>query len=206
MCGEVIYERGRALYLNITNRCTNECRFCIRNFSRGVFGYDLMLSKEPTFEEIVCALEPKLGKYYEFVFTGLGEPTIRIDEVLRITRYLHENGERVRLDTNGHGELVHGRDIVSMLIDAGLDAVSISLNAERKDKYDWLCRPKFENAYETILNFAGRCARKIETQLTAVSIEGIDFGKCEKISRDLGATFRIREYFGPEISIPDYLR
>ncbi len=98
----IYYEAHKNLYINLTNRCSADCVFCIRNFADGVYGYDLRLSREPTTEEVIGALEGlDLSKYREIVFTGLGEPTIRFDVVLAVTRWLKSRNIRVRLDTNG---------------------------------------------------------------------------------------------------------
>ena len=50
MTNNYVYEFGDSLYLNITNRCPNNCEFCIRNIKDGVSGNDLWLLKEPTFQ------------------------------------------------------------------------------------------------------------------------------------------------------------
>jgi len=41
----ICYEAFGNLYLNITNRCSANCVFCIRKSCDGVYGYDLRLSK-----------------------------------------------------------------------------------------------------------------------------------------------------------------
>ena len=42
------YPVGRGLYINLTNRCTNRCDFCIRNNGDGVYGSDpLWIAHEP---------------------------------------------------------------------------------------------------------------------------------------------------------------
>ena len=137
------YEAFGNLYLNITNRCSANCVFCIRHFSDGVYGYNLRLSREPSEEEILREIERlDLAHYKEVVFTGFGEPTCRFDGLLRITAWLSKKGLHVRLDTNGHAALMYpGRDVVAELKTAGLDAVSVSLNAESQEKYNWLCKP-----------------------------------------------------------------
>jgi len=54
-------------------------------------------------------------------------------------------GLHVRLDTNGRAARMYpGRDVVTELKTAGLDAVSVSLNAESEEKYNRLCKPVFE--------------------------------------------------------------
>ena len=110
----IYYEAHKNLYLNLTNRCSADCSFCIRNFADGVYGYNLRLSKEPTGKEILEALEKlDLSKYREIVFTGLGEPTFRFDAVLSLTRWLKSKNLRVRLDTNGHAALINPEKDVS---------------------------------------------------------------------------------------------
>lgn len=191
----IYYEAHKNLYINLTNRCSADCVFCIRNFADGVYGYNLRLSKEPTTEEVMGALEGlDLSKYREIVFTGLGEPTIRLDLVLAVTSWLKSRNIRVRLDTNGQAALINpGRDVISELKSAGIDSISVSLNAESEEKYNKLCRPIHKNAYGAVLDFI-RQARKagISTRVTVVNVPEIDLEKCRKLADDLDSDFHIR--------------
>lgn len=189
------YEAFGNLYLNITNQCSAGCVFCIKNTCDGVYGYNLRLSEEPSEEEIITELESlKLSDYKEVVFTGFGEPTCRFDTVLRITNWLHKRRIPVRLDTNGHAALINpGREVVTELKAAGLDAVSVSLNAESEEKYSRLCRPVFEGSYRALLDFTKKAVKAgIRTRMTVVGQKGIDIRECEKIATGLGASFRVR--------------
>ncbi|HEY3363112.1 MAG TPA: TatD family nuclease-associated radical SAM protein [Methanosarcina sp.] len=191
----IYYEAHNNLYLNLTNRCSADCVFCIRNFADGVYGYDLRLSREPTTEEILGALEVlDLAKYREIVFTGLGEPTLRFDVVLAVTRWLKNRNIRVRIDTNGQAALINpGRDVISELKTAGIDSVSVSLNAESEEKYDKLCRPIHKNAYSAVLNFIkGTRKAGIKTRVTVVNVPEIDLEKCKKLADELDSDFHIR--------------
>lgn len=191
----IAYEAHGNLYLNVTNRCSAACTFCIRNVSDGVYGYNLRLSREPSEVEIIRELESRqLAEYKEVVFTGFGEPTCRLDTVLRITAWLYERGVTVRLDTNGHAALMHpGRDVVAELKAAGLQAVSVSLNAESEEKYNRLCRPAFEGSYQAMLDFTKKAvAAGLRTRMTVVGHSGADVAACEKIAGSLGASFKVR--------------
>ena len=191
----IYYEAYGNLYLNITNKCSASCVFCVRDFSDGVYGYNLRLSHEPTVEEIISELETlDLSKYKEVVFTGFGEPTIRLDELLKITRYLNERNIVVRLDTNGHAGLIHpDRNVISELKEAGLSAVSVSLNAESEELYNELCRPIYDNSYQAMLDFTKEALDAgIHTRMTVVGVPEIDIEKCERIAHDIGADFHVR--------------
>jgi TatD family-associated radical SAM protein len=191
----IYYEAHKNLYINLTNRCSADCVFCIRNFTDGVYGYNLRLSKEPSIEELISALEKlDLPKYKEIVFTGLGEPTTRFDIVLAVTRWLKKRNLKVRLDTNGHAALINpGRDVISELKEAGIDAISVSLNAESEEKYNKLCRPLHKNVYNAILDFI-KGARKagIDTRVTVVDVPEINLEKCKELAEKLDANFHIR--------------
>lgn len=191
----IYYEAHNNLYLNLTNRCSADCVFCIRNFADGVYGYNLRLSKEPSTEEIIKALEGlDLSKYREIVFTGLGEPTLRFDVVLAVTRWLKNRGLKVRLDTNGHAALNNPKlDVIAELKNAGMNSVSVSLNAESEEMYNKLCRPARKNAYRAILDFVRRAKEAgISTRVTVVQVPEIDLDKCREVSEELGSEFHIR--------------
>lgn len=194
--GTISYKAHGNLYLNITNRCSASCTFCLRDNSDGVYGYNLRLSRDPTEDEIIKELESiDLSKYKEIVFTGFGEPTCKLKTVIKITKWLHERNCHVRLDTNGHAKLMFPEmDVVTELKNAGLESVSVSLNAESKEKYNALCKPAYEDAYEAVLEFTKEAVELgIRTQMTVVgSLPEIDIKACEKIATDIGATFRVR--------------
>lgn len=192
----IAYKIGDSLYLNITNRCTNKCIFCIRNFAKGVGGYDLWLEREPTTKEIIEAIkEPE--KYKEIVFCGYGEPLLRLQVVLDVASYIKNNypGIPIRINTNGLGNLIHGEDITPQF--KGLiDVVSISLNADNAEKYDKICRSDYgEEAFYSVIEFARKCKNYVpKVILTVVELPEIDIEKCRKIAEELGVGFRVRKF------------
>lgn len=197
--GEIAYELGKNLYVNLTNRCTSSCTFCIRNFAKKSFlGHNLILEKEPSVEEAVREIESKLGKSKEVVFCGFGEPLVRLDDVLEITRRIRSRfpNIKIRVNTNGHAYLMHpGRNVPEELKEAGVSKISISLNAESAEKYAEICKPLFgKKTYASILKFIEDCARILETEATIVDIWQVDRQKCEQMARKLGAKFRAREF------------
>lgn len=196
----IIYEVHGNLYLNITNRCTSDCVFCIKRYSDGVYGYNLRLSKEPTLSQIIKELsEIDLSRYKEVVFTGLGEPLVRLDDVLEITKWLRARGIRVRLDTIGHAKLLYpDRNVALELAESGMKVVSISLNAQDAHIYNQLCDPKYINAYQKMLEFAKDVSKVgMELRFTVVNLPVVDIEKCSEIAKEYCADFRVRGYGGP---------
>ena len=199
----VVYWLGDRLYLNITNRCPNRCYFCIRNFADGVGGFNLRLKREPAVSEVIKALEEVVNRRFwaEVVFCGFGEPTERLDCILEVSRWLKRYFNiQVRLDTNGQGYLLNeGRDVLRELKEAGVDKVSVSLNAHNEETYNAVCRPTFKNAYKEVVRFIGEAVGLLETEVTAVDIPQVDLAKVEEIAESLGAVFRRRRYYFPAL-------
>lgn len=196
----IVYEAHNNLYLNITNRCTAECVFCIKRYSDGVYGYNLRLSREPTVDEVIKELsEIDLSNYKEVVFTGFGEPLVRLDEVLEITRWLSFRAKPVRLDTIGYAKLLYPkRDVAQELANAGMKTVSISINAQNAEIYNQLCYPKFRNAYEKMLEFAQDVSKAgMHLRFTVVNLPIVDIEKCREIAKQYCAEFKVRGYGGP---------
>ncbi|MCM8781439.1 MAG: TatD family nuclease-associated radical SAM protein [Candidatus Omnitrophica bacterium] len=191
----ISYEIRDSLYLNITNSCTNECYFCIRFFSDFVKGHNLRLDNEPSLNEILAAIRD-VEKYKEIVFCGYGEPTLRLDIVKKVAKALKEKGKVVRLVTNGHGDLINGRPIAKEL--AGLiDKVSVSLDADTKEKYKKICKPKFgDGTFGAIMRFIRECKDAgLEVEVTCVDIPEVDIERCKLIAeKELGVVFRRRKY------------
>ena len=195
----VSYELGNNLYLNITNRCTNRCEFCVRDNENGIDrDLDLWLDREPTVQEILADLKTRdLGKYDSVVFCGYGEPTIRLDVILAVGAWLKENTSLpVRLNTNGHANLIHKRDVTGELSKV-LDTVSVSLNTDTAEKYERICHPAFgQGAYDGLLDFAKKCKEKgIDTLLSVVDvIPKEEIAHCREIAERVGVPLRVREY------------
>ncbi len=191
--GEIAYKIRDALYLNITNRCTNRCGFCIRFRTSYVKGHNLRLKKEPSTLQIINAIKyPK--KYGEIVFCGIGEPLLRLDVVKEVSEWIKQHGGRVRINTNGHGNLIHGRNILPELHGI-VDSLSISLDAEDEEKYEKICRPTLKNAFKGVISFIKEAKKYIpEVKLTVVKIQEIDIDKCKAIAEDLDVELRVREF------------
>lgn len=197
----VVYWLDKSLYLNITNKCSNNCWFCFRNFKKGVGGFNLKLEKEPAIEEVKVGLQNVLALrcWRELVFCGFGEPTARLDVLLQITRWIrnqYNDNIRIRIDTNGHGyKLNEGRDVARELRDVRVDRVSISLNGHDEASYAENCRPVFGGGFAVVLDFIKRAkSAGLDVDISALRMPEVNIEKVRAISESLGVTLRIRDY------------
>ena len=194
--GTIAYPIGDTLYLNLTNACTLACRFCPKTHDEWVVqGHDLDLVRGPSFAEVIEAIGDPTP-YREVVFCGLGEPTLRLALLKQVATWLKERGARVRLNTDGLANLVHGRDVLPEL-EGLIDAVSVSLNAQNEDLYNEHCRPGRPGAYEACKAFIREATRYLpEVVATALDgLPGVDIEACRRITEEeLGARFRRRVY------------
>ena len=196
----IAYVLHHSLYLNITNRCPCSCTFCLRQNGDSVGGCDsLWLEREPSFEEIVEALgSHKLDSYREIVFCGYGEPTERLDVLLKVAAYCKSQGNTpVRINTNGLSDLIWQRETAPLL--AGLvDTVSISLNASTKERYLELTRSKFGlPSYDAMLHFAAECKRYVHSvvfTIVDVVTSSQEQEACRRVCEGIGVPLRIRPY------------
>ena len=127
-----VYRYGDNLYINLTNKCCNDCDFCIRNNGDGIGeSGNLWLSREPSADEVIALIE-SFDNYDEIVFCGYGEPTYKTEIMIEVANFVHGKGKKTRLNTNGLGNLINGRNIVDDLKTA-IDTMSISLNSHTKE-------------------------------------------------------------------------
>lgn len=196
--GTVSYQIRNSLYLNLTQRCTANCVFCTRLTKPVVQGYNLALDREPTAQEVWESIDD-VKKYDEIVFCGYGEPTLRLDVVKEVAQKIKDAGGRVRLNTNGHGNVINKRNILPEL--KGLiDEISISLNADNSETYDEVAQPlpSFRGMiYDEIKKFIAEAKINIpDVQLTIVTHqEDVDEARCEDIAKkEFGVNYRPRRY------------
>ena len=195
----ITYIVDSALYVNVTNRCTNNCEFCIRKNGDGAYGSDsLWLEREPTEEEILTSIfERDLSSFSEIVFCGYGEPSIRLDVCRSVAIKIKERAEiPVRMNTNGHSTLYHGYDTAPLYKDA-FDCVSISLNTPSAVRYDEICKPLKAGSYTAMLDFASEVKKYVPTVMLSVVRDFLtedELQECRRIADALGVTLKVRDY------------
>ena len=197
----LVYILDGKIYINLTNMCTNDCIFCLRRDKDDVCGQDMWLKSEKiTSEDVIEQLnkyEDKIAK--GITFCGYGEPTMKFEVLKQVAESVKQNypDTFIKVNTNGHGNVINKKDILPEL--KGLvDEFSISLNAQNSDLYKELSQPKIDNAYESMKDFAKKAYENgFKTTLSVVSgykDYDVDLALCEKIAKDLHASFRNREW------------
>ena len=78
------YSDPGRLYLNVTNRCTNRCGYCVRDYRPGRGDGRLWGGPEPDLAELLRTIEARggAGAFDEIVWCGFGEPTFRLDLIM----------------------------------------------------------------------------------------------------------------------------
>lgn len=191
----IVYPLRNSLYVNLTIRCNADCVFCDRKGEAVVKGHNLRIEKEPTAAEVIAAIGDPRG-YEEIVFCGYGEPTIRLDAIKDIARWVKDRGGKTRINTDGHGSVINKRNIVPEL--AGLiDAVSISLNSTDPGQYGELMRLDGSKFFPAMIDFAREAVKVIpRVVMTIVDLNDVDKEKARAlVEDDIGAIFVNRPYF-----------
>jgi TatD family-associated radical SAM protein len=193
------------LYVNVTNKCSNRCEFCIRNNGDGAYGSDsLWLEREPTRDEILDSIFSRdLTVFPELVFCGYGEPTYRLDDIIYVAKAVKERYSemKIRINTNGHSDLIQGRNTAPDY-EGVIDIVSISLNTPSAERHQQICHSIYgEESFEALLRFASEVKHYVPTVMLSAVKETLtpdEIEQCRMICSDLGVTLRLRDYIPPE--------
>jgi len=116
--------------------------------------------------------------------------------IKEVAHWVKEKGGRVRLNTDGHGNVINHRNIVPELVGL-VDSVSISLNSIDPRQYGAIMGIDGERYHKAMIEFAQECKRHLpEVVMTVVGIDEVDaIAAKEYVENVVGADFRIRPYF-----------
>ena len=194
-----LYVLDGNLYVNLTNKCSNACDFCVRNERTSYYGNYLWLKNgDPSAEKVMAVANGygDLTRFKEVVFCGFGEPTYKVAEMLALCDYFHEKGLKTRLNTNGQGNLINKRDITPDL-KGKIDFVNISLNASCYEKYQPICRSQYREAgFEGMIEFAKLCRRNgIDCRFSIVDCIGEEeVQACKYLADSVKIPLYVRKY------------
>lgn len=187
------------VYVNLTNKCSCSCTFCLRNTKEMDKSNNLWLDKEPTYDEIIAEFNKyDTTKFNEIIFCGFGEPTMVLDTLLQVAIYLKNRSAHtpIRINTNGLADLVHEKEIAPLFKDL-VDTVSISLNASNAEEYLRLTRNQFGiESYDAMLKFSVSCKSYVpNVVMTVVDCIGqAEIDACQAVCDKIGLTLRVRPF------------
>lgn len=197
----ILYEIGNSLYVNMTNKCPCSCTFCLRQTRDHMADSgSLWLEREPSVDEVIADFKNfDIDKYKEIVFCGFGEPTERLDDLLKVAAYIKENWQNkpIRINTNGLADLIHDESTAHKL-EGLIDVVSISLNTPNKERYLELTRSKFGiGSFDAMIKFASDCVKyvpKVILSTVETTLTKAEEDECRRICDSIGVIYRIREW------------
>ncbi len=197
---EILYKVHNNLYVNLTNKCPCACTFCLRqNMDHVGESKSLWLEREPSAEEVIAEFAKfDMSRFNEVVFCGFGEPTEAFEVLKKVAAFVKETYHMpIRLNTNGLGNLVNGRDITPEM-EGLIDTVSISLNTPNADRYHELVRSKFgDKSFDAMLDFS-RSSTKYVSNVVMTTVDTTitkeEEEECRRICDSIGAKYRIRPW------------
>lgn len=196
----ILYEVHENLYVNMTNKCPCSCTFCLRQTKDEMnHSGSLWLGREPSVEEVIAEFDKfDMKKYNELVFCGFGEPTERLEDLLKVAAFAKEKFNiPVRINTNGLSDLIYEKDTAPMY-EGLVDTISISLNTPNKEEYLKLTRSKFGiQSHDAMLRFAGNVSKYVPNVIlstVSTTITEQEEQECKQICDKLGVTYRIRTF------------
>lgn len=187
------------IYINMTNRCSCSCTFCLRSLKEFNEHNSLWLSEEPSVETVQSLfLQYDWSRVAEIIFCGFGEPTMRLSDITALGSWLKSVHPDIplRLNTNGLSDLVFGEPTAGKL-EGIFDTVSISLNSSTAQKFVDVTRNRFGLAsYDAMLTFAKACQNYVpHVVMTVVDVIGAEeVAACQKVCDDNGLFLRVRPY------------
>lgn len=193
----ILYTIGKSLYVNVTNKCNCNCVFCIRrDYDSIEDSGSLWLERDPETSEIINEFKKyNLDDFDEVVFCGYGEPLIKLNEVIEVSKYIKSISPiPIRVNSNGLADLYHNKSVAPMLKGV-IDSISISLNAPSKEEYLEVSKPVYGiDSFEALLKFSKEAKENIkDVQFSVVDVihqEQID--RCKEISKEMGIPLRVR--------------
>lgn len=197
---DIVYRYKNQVYLNITNRCPCRCDFCIRSHGASVGDAEnLWFETEPELEEIFDAIDCfDFTGCQEIIYCGYGEPVMALDKMEQISPYLrrHFPDCRIRLNTNGLGDLIHGRSTAEEICRL-TNSISVSLNMPDADSYEAIVHPAYgREAFYSMLQFAKDCRKFCDdVRFTVVDVIGEEkVEESRRLAERLEVPLRVRKY------------
>ena len=191
-----VYKAYGNLYINLTNKCSNNCDFCIRKGHDGIMNQPLWITHEPNAQDVINALPKDLTPFKYVVFCGFGEPTEKLDILIEVAKYLKAHGAKTRINTNGASDKINNKE-TAPLLKGIIDNINVSLNASNAEKYQAICHSIYgKEAFDIMIDFAKKCRDEgINVNFSVVDCIGKEeIEKCQKLCDSINIPLRVRQF------------
>mmetsp|Transcript_50079 Transcript_50079/g.140425 ORF Transcript_50079/g.140425 Transcript_50079/m.140425 type:complete len:257 (-) Transcript_50079:154-924(-) len=135
----------------------------------------------------------------EVVFAGLGEPLVRLPQLLEALSLLRDRSEvrTLRLNTNGLVAAARAPSVAADLQKAGLRRVCVQLQTADPKQHEEMVKPHAGLSHADMCAFTAALASTgLHVDCTAVARPGVDLEAVRALALSLGAaTYNTRPYF-----------
>lgn len=192
-----VYVWEGQIYVNLTNDCTNDCTFCHKQGQGVARGVRLSMPAPPLAEDFLrCLADEQFEHYDSVVFSGMGEPTLRLSTLIEVAKALRAKGKRITLETNGQADLARKHSAIDD-IEGLVDCLRVSLNAPDRETYNALCHPEDpDHAFDGIVSFLKAAKGRFpEVVATTIALPEIDIEKVRRLAEDeIGVPLVVRNF------------
>lgn len=144
----------------------------------------------------VCERQPSF--FESIVLAGEGEPTLRLDDMLKLANELSASSSLekstpslIRLTTNGLVE--SPKSVVDKLKASGISSVSVALMTANPQQYEDLMVPAVSNGHKRVCDFIEHAVNAgLDVETTGVDRPDVDKVKAEELSRSLKVLMPMR--------------
>lgn len=201
----IYYKSGEdELSVNITNRCPNNCCFCIRDRFYGWGELNLYLEDEPSLCEILGEISKSLKENRNIVkvkICGYGEPIIRIKLLPKIISIIKKEHPKiiVQLATSGWPlyDIEDGIHYFKESVKNGLDIVYLGMHATDIENYAKKVRPNIspKKAFNRVVEFI-KLSKSLNLKVVCafVDLDDLSLSEIKNFTKELNCEYDIRNF------------
>lgn len=199
------YKReNNELSINVTNKCPNNCCFCIRDRKSGWSKSNLYLTKDPTLKEIILEIQrsfkinPKISKVK---ICGYGEPILRIEILPKIISVIKKEKSNVEIQLATSGwplyNIKNGEYYFKESVKNGLEIIYLGLHAINFNDYKKKVNPTIpsERAFKQVINFI-KLSKTLNLKVICafVDLNDLCLKDINQFTKKLNCEYEIRKF------------
>ena len=201
----IYYKKGsEEMSINITNKCPNNCCFCIRDRKVGWSDSNLYLEKEPSLKEIEKEILKSLktnSKIKKVKICGYGERLLRASLLPNIVFLMKKERPEIIIQLATSGWPIYnteeGITYFKKSVENGLDIVYLGLHAINFKDYEKIVNPciSAKKAFSQTMDFV-KMAVTLNLKVTCafVDLNNLSIEDVKKFTKKLNCKYEIRSF------------